>query len=148
MEIARLAGAPGTRHLERVVADDGAIGSDAVAMKGRLRQSTLAQVQRLFAGQQTIAEHKAGTLHHNAAMMMRLVANKHLLDKRWMVELEDVAAGGAEMDEIAIEAGVGAKECDGAGAKDLAGGGALDKGWAGRPGRAGGDTLFKGCVHR
>ena len=148
MEIARFAGVPGTRHLERVVADDGAIGSDAVAMKGRLREPTLAQVQRLFAGEQTIAEHKAGTLHHNAAMMMRLVANEHLLEKRRMVELEDMAPGGAEMDEITIEAGVGAKEFDGVGAKDLAGEGAPDKGWAGRPGRAGGNTWFEVCVHR
>ena len=134
VHVAGVAGVPGARHLERVVADDGAVGGDAVAMEGGLGEAALAQVQRLFAGEQTVAEHEAGALHDDAAVMTRGVADEHLLDQRGMVELEDMAAGGAEVNEIAVEAGVGAEKFDGAGAEYLPGECAPDEGWAGWPG--------------
>ena len=134
------AGLPGAGHLERVVADDGAIGGDAIAMEGRLGEAALAKVQRLLAGEQAVAEDKAGALHDDAAVLMRRIADEHLLHQRGMVELEDVAAGGAEMNEVAVERGVLAEEADGAGAEDLAGECAADEGWAGWPGRAGADA--------
>ncbi len=134
MHVAGGAGLPGTRHLERVVADDGAVGGDAVAMESRLGEPALAKVQRLFAGEQAVAEHEASALHDDAAVMMPRVADEHLFDQCGMVELKDVAAGGAEVDEIAVEAGVGAEEFDGAGAEDLSGKCAPDEGWAGWPG--------------
>ena len=134
MQIARNAGAPGARHVECVVANDGAVSGDAVAMEGWLGEPALAEVQRLFAGEQAIAEHEAGALHDNAAMVTGLVADEHLLNQRGMVALEYVAAGSAEVDQVAVEAGVLAEKCDGAVTKDLAGEGAPDEGWAGWPG--------------
>ena len=134
MHVARGARVPGARHLECVVADDGAVGGDAVAMEGGLGEAALAQVQRLFAGEQAVAEHKAGALHDDATVMTRGVADEHLLDERGMVELEDMAAGSAEVNDIAVEAGVGAKKFDGAGAEYLPSKCTPDEGRAGWPG--------------
>lgn len=142
VQIAWNTGAPGPRHLEGVIANDGAIGGDAVTMEGGLGEPALAEVQRLFAGEQAIAEHEAGTLHDDAAMVTGLVADEHLLNQGGMVALEDVAAGRAEVDQVAVEACVLAEKCDGAVAKDLTGEGAPDERWAGWPGRAGGDAGF------
>ena len=108
-------------------------------------------VQRLLTGEQAIAEDEAGALHDDAAMLMRRIADQHLLHQRWMVELEDVATGSAKMNEVAVERGVLAEKADGAGAEDLAGECAPDEGWAGRPGRAGADAGIESgiwrCVH-
>ncbi len=134
VHVAGLARLPGAGHLECVVADDGAVGRDAVAMESRLCEAALTQVERLFAGEQAIAEDEARALHDDAAVMMRRIADEHLLHQRGVVELKDVTAGGAEVNEVAIESGVGAEEFDGAGAEDLAGEGSPDEGRARWPG--------------
>src|ERR1700733_14212986 len=103
-------------------------------MEGGLGEAALAQEQGLFAGEQAVAEDEAGAWHYDAAVMTRGVADEHLLDQRGMVELEDMAACSAEVNEIAVEAGVCAEKFDGAGAKYLSGECAPDEGWAGWPG--------------
>jgi hypothetical protein len=135
---------PVAGHLKGVVADDGAVSSNAIAMEGGLGEAALAKVQRLFAGEQAIAENEAGTLHDDAAVMMRSIADEHLLHESGVVQLKDMAAGSAEVDEVAIEGSVGAEQFDGAGTKDLTGEGAAHEGGTGRSGE---DTRFKRRGH-
>ena len=65
--------------------------------KAGCSHAALAHVQRLFAGEQSVAEDEAGALHDDAAVVFaRFVLDEQLLDQLGMVELVDVAVEAAD----------------------------------------------------
>jgi hypothetical protein len=129
VHVTRGAGLPGGRELAGIGADDGAIGGDAVAMEGGLREAALAHVVWILTRKQTLAENELGLLHDEAAMVMPGIGQEQFLDQIGMVGLEDVAAGGLEVNEVAELLGAGgekgqrveAEEVTGAEAREEAG---------------------------
>ena len=84
------AGLPAGGDLGGVPADDVAVGGDALPMEGRRGQPALAHVQGLLAGEEAVAEERAGPLHDERAAVAALVIDHDLLDEGGVVELIDV----------------------------------------------------------
>ena len=55
---------PTSTHLLRVGGDDLPIRRDPLPMESRLRQPALPQVQRRFAGEQSLTQYQLCSLHH------------------------------------------------------------------------------------
>ncbi len=83
-------------------ANNRGISGNALTQKRRLGQSSLAHMQRLFRGEQAVAEHLPRGLHHQVAMVVRRILHQHVGDQVRMVELVHVTVQCAIEDQIAI----------------------------------------------
>lgn len=101
VEVAGGAGLPGAGEAGGGVGDDDAVAGDAVAVEGGLGESALAHVEGLLAGEEAVAEDGAGALHDEVAMVVGAVGGEEVADEVGVIELVDVAAEGAVVDEVA-----------------------------------------------
>ncbi len=99
-------------------------------MEGWLGEAALPHVERFFAGEEAVAEDGPGTLHDQIAMVVGRVTDEHLVDEFRVVELQDGAAKGAEVDEVAVALGVGEEEGGGVLAEDFAAQQTTEQTWA------------------
>ena len=116
-------------------------------MEGRRGHPPLAHVQRLFAGQQAIAQDEPRALHDHVAMVARLVVDQQFLDKVRMIELVNLAIDRAVMHHVAIAPGIFPQHVDRASAKEPAGKQAGKKRRAGRILRPRLGAYIWLCVH-
>ena len=135
-----------------VVTDDFAIGGDALAEEGWLHEAALAHVQRLFAGEQALAEDDLGALHDDATGVFGSIFDEEVFDEIGMIELVDVAIEDFEVNEVAEFAGGGGHVGGGGAGEEASGEEAGQEGWAGRVGAglAGADVDWDvggGSVH-
>lgn len=112
-------------------------------MKGRLNQSSLAHVIRLFAGQEPISQNKFRALHHNAAVQHGCVADQDFLHHFGMIELKDVASEGFVVDDIPVDLRIPQKEIMRAGSQQAWIAQSAPVAWAGWILRAGGRSHGK-----
>ena len=77
------------------------VGCNSLTMKPWLDQSSLAHMERFFAGQQSLAQHKFRALHHNAAVLHGRVAHQHFLHHVGMIELKNMPSEGLVVNQVA-----------------------------------------------
>jgi hypothetical protein len=92
---------PLPRHREREASNDLSIASDAIAVKGGLREPPLPHVEWFLAGEHAISQDEARTLHHDATVVFRRIPDQHLVDEIRMVALKYIAPSRTKMNEIA-----------------------------------------------
>ena len=95
-------GLPAAHDLLCIGADDLAIRRNALAMEGGRGHAPLPHVQRLLAGEQSVAQQHARALHGEHAAVIPLVHDHDLLNQGWMIELVDVAVDVLEVDKVAV----------------------------------------------
>jgi hypothetical protein len=84
------------------VGDDLSVGSNSLAVEGRLCQAPLAHVERFLAREKSFSKNGFRALHDNAAVMEARIPHQHLLHEIRMVELHDIHAKCFETNEIAV----------------------------------------------
>ena len=101
---------PCCRHLTGEANDLRAVGGDAVAVESRGGEPSLTQMQRIFAGQQAVAEDASRPPQHDAANMVLRVAREDVGDGLRVIELElaeavrrEKADGVAEARRVGFE---------------------------------------------
>ncbi len=127
-------GAPVGGDVGGVLADDFAVGGDALAEEGWLHEAALAHVERLFAGEEALTEDDLGALHDDAAGVFGRVLDEEVFDEIGMVELVDVAVEDFEVNKVAEFAGGGGHVGGGGTGEETSGEEAGQEGWAGRVG--------------
>ena len=83
-----------------------AVAGDAIAVKGRLHQAPLPQVDRAFAGQQTLAEQPLAALEAAALGEVPVVRDEHVANQLRLVDEEQLLAGHP----VGADVAVGARE--------------------------------------
>src|SRR3989442_350109 len=73
-------------------------------MKRRLHQAPLLQMERVFAGEQSVAEKAPRPLETAALMELALVRNQHIADQIRPVDQKETFASGPDLDDVAVGA--------------------------------------------
>src|ERR1700682_3088677 len=102
MRVAFFPVAPAAQHSFRVLHHRRRIGSDAPAMKRRLRQTPLAQPELSFAGQQAFAEDVPVCAQHASFNVFSGVGNQRLFDQVWMIDENRPEIKNADARDVAI----------------------------------------------
>src|SRR5207244_11823446 len=78
------------------------VGSGAGAVKRRLHEAPLCEMQRALAGQQTAAEQTSGPFETAPFQEIALVGNQDIFDELWMVEQEQMLGRRVDVGDVAV----------------------------------------------
>src|SRR5690348_4096720 len=102
MQVDHAAAAPMLLMALGIIDHGASVGENTLAMKGRLNQPPLTQMEAVLAGEQSVAKNLARALHHAPLVMIARTVDEHVLRHLGMQENEDLSSERTVMNQISI----------------------------------------------